>query len=83
MTEDHPDVAELTRVIAKHAEALMAIPGVEGMAVGLLDDGKTPCLQILVEKRTPELEARLPETLDGHPVVLVESGGIRPLDERR
>lgn len=83
MSEDHPDVDELARVIATHAEALMAIPGVEGMAVGLLDDGKTPCLQILVEKLTPELEARLPETIDSHPVVLVESGDIQPLDERR
>jgi hypothetical protein len=82
MTEEHPDVAELARVIATHAEELMALPGVEGMAVGLLDDGRTPCLQILVERRTPELEARLPASLEGHPVVVVESGDIRPLDER-
>src|SRR5687767_6997643 len=66
MTEDHPDVAELARLIETHAEELMSIPGVEGMAVGLLADDRTPCLQILVEKRTPELEARLPDTLDGH-----------------
>jgi hypothetical protein len=83
MNDGHPSVAELARVIAVHSEELLAIPGVEGMAVGLLDDGRTPCLQILVERRTSELAARLPATLDGHPVVLVESGDIRPLDGGR
>lgn len=80
MTEDHPDLAAIACLIEAHAAELMAIPGVEGVAMGLLDDGKTPCLQILVAQRTPELEARLPATLDGHTVAIVESGGIRPLD---
>lgn len=82
MTEDHPDLAAIARLIEAHAAELMAIPGVEGVAMGLLDDGKTPCLQILVVRRTPELEARLPARLEGHPVVLVESGELRPLDGR-
>lgn len=82
MDEDHPQVLELARAIAEHAEEWLAIPGVEGAAVGLLEDGRTPCVQILVERLTDELERKLPTSVDGHPVVLVESGGLRPLDER-
>lgn len=80
MTADSPRMAELARIVASHAEALMAIPGVTGVAVGLLPDGETPCLQILVTRQTDELEALLPRTVEGHPVVIVESGEIRPLE---
>jgi len=59
----------------------MAIPGVVGVAIGLRDDGTTPCIQILVAERTRTLEERLPRTLEGHPVVVEETGPIRPLDE--
>jgi hypothetical protein len=83
MDGEHPQVLELARVIAEHAEEWLAIPGVEGAAVGLLEDGRTPCLQILVERRTDELAARLPASVEGHPVVLVESGGLEPLDDGR
>jgi len=37
-------------------------------------------IQVLVVHRTPELEPRLPRTLDGYPVVIVETGEIRALD---
>lgn len=80
MIPDVPDFAALDRLIATHASELMAIPGVAGVAAGLLDDGRTPCLRLLVVARTRELEARLPRTLEGHPVVIEEAGRIRPLD---
>ncbi len=62
-------------------EELLAIPGVVGVYVGLLDDGETPCLKVMVVERTPELDARLPEMLDGYPVIVEETGVIRPLDD--
>jgi len=34
---------------------------------------------ILVERATPELEARLPRTLDGWPVEIRETGKIKAL----
>lgn len=83
MTADHPDLAELNRVLEAHAAELMEIEGVEGVAIGLLADGRTPCLKVLVVERTPALEARIPETLDGQPVELEESGGLRPMDGGR
>ena len=65
----------------RHLECFRDDYEIEGrVAIGLLDDGETPCLKIMVEKMTPELEKGLPKTLDGHPVVVEESGVIRPLE---
>ncbi|HVS19677.1 MAG TPA: hypothetical protein VMT18_13820 [Planctomycetota bacterium] len=83
MTADHPDLAELNRVLAAHAAELMEIDGVVGVAVGLSADGRTPCLKVLVVERTPELEARVPRKLEGQPVELEQSGRLRPLDGER
>ena len=82
MTADRPELAAINRVLTAHADELMAIRGVVGVAVGLLHDGQTPCLRVLVEALTPELQAHIPRTLDGHPVVVEETGTIRPLDGR-
>ena len=57
----------------------MAIPGVTGIYAGLLPDDKTPCLKVMVVKITEELKKQIPQSLEGYPVVLEESGIIRPL----
>jgi hypothetical protein len=71
-TRDVKDVMEA------HAAELMAIPGVVGVYTGVLDDG-TPCIKVMVKKRTPELEQKIPKNLEGVPVVIEETGEIRPL----
>ena len=81
MTADSPQLAEIRRVLDAHAPALMEIPGVVGVAVGLLGDRATPCIRVLVERRTPGIE-ELPSTLEGHPLVVEETGPFRPLDGR-
>ena len=73
-------LADINEVLSTHDDALMTIPGVVGVYVGLLDNDETPCIKIMVAEKTPELEEKLPKSLDGHPVVVVESGVIRPLD---
>ena len=79
MTADDPAIQ---RLVAAHSAELMAVRGVVAVAVGRLDDGKTPCLKVLVAASTPELRAQIPRTLDGHPVVVEETGTIRPLEGR-
>ena len=66
----------------EHTPALMALAGVTGTFIGATADGR-PCIKIMVVQRTPELERRLPQELDGYPVEIVESGHIRPLGDRR
>lgn len=68
----------VAEVIATHADSLMALPGVVGLYEGRLDDG-TPCVKIMVARSDAALRARLPRTLEGHPVVIEETGEIRAM----
>ena len=62
-----------------HDKELLAIPGVVGVYVALLDDGKTPCLKVMLARKTAETERVIPRTLEGYPVVSEVTGEIRPL----
>ncbi len=66
------------RVMDAHVDELMAIPGVAGVAVGALDDGK-PCIRVYVVRKTRENGKRIPKELEGIPVVVEVSGEIRPM----
>jgi hypothetical protein len=69
---------DINTVMEAHAGELMAIEGVTAVAVGALGDG-TPCIQVYVVRKTDDLVRRIPKTLGGHPVVVEESGVIRPM----
>jgi hypothetical protein len=64
-------------VLEEHTPRLMALAGVAGTYRGLREDG-TPCIKVMVEELTPELRAEIPDTLEGHPVVVVETGRLGP-----
>jgi hypothetical protein len=70
---------DINAVLSTHDQDLLAIPGVVGVYVGLLDDGRTPCLKIMLAKRTPQTEKNIPQSLEGYPVVVEVTGEIRPL----
>ncbi len=70
---------DINAVLKNHDKELMAIPGVVGVYVGLLPDDKTPCLKVMVAKETEDLARRIPKSLEGYPVLIEESGVIRPL----
>ena len=78
VSDDTMPKRDIKTVMESHVDELMAIPGVTGVAIGALDDG-TPCIQVLVEKKTEDVVRRIPETLEGHPVTIIESGVIRPM----
>jgi hypothetical protein len=73
---------DINAVLADHDQELLAIPGVVGVYVGLLKDDKTACLKIMLTRKDPALERRLPRTLEGYPVVTEVNGEIRPMDSR-
>ena len=75
-----PSVRDINAVLRDHDDELLAIPGVVGVYVGLLTDGKTSCLKVMVDRKTSELKRRVPKTLEGHAVVVEETGIIRPLE---
>ena len=78
--ETHVPQRSLTAVLANHSPELIRIPGVTTVAESRGADGK-PCVLILVTRLTPELRARLPQSLEGWPVVVEESGEIRALPD--
>ena len=70
---------DINTVLSEHDDSLMAIEGVVGVYVGLLEDDKTSCLKVMVVRKTPELTRRIPSSLEGYPVAIEETGIIRPL----
>jgi hypothetical protein len=70
---------DINAVLADHDKELMAIPNVVGVYVGVLEDGKTPCLKVMLARKSPETERAIPRLLEGYPVVVEVTGEIRPL----
>jgi hypothetical protein len=64
----------LETVLKEHTEELMSLEGVVGTFQSLC--GGEPCIKVLVKKRSPELEKKIPRFLEGYPVVVQESGEI-------
>jgi hypothetical protein len=69
-------VPPLAEVLARHTPGLLAVPGVNGTGEGA--EAGAPVLVVFVERRTAELAARLPRQIEGYPVVLRETGVVRP-----
>jgi len=70
---------DINAVLAAHDRQLLALPAVVGVYVGVLADGRTPCLKVMLARPTPETERRIPREIEGYPVVAEISGEIRPL----
>jgi hypothetical protein len=78
----NPMAAEtIKEALKKHTKDLMSMPGVVGTGQGLCD-GK-PCIKIFVIEKTPELDQKIPKTLDGHPVVIEETGEFKALPKTK
>jgi hypothetical protein len=63
-------------VLRAHTDSLMRVNGVVGTAIGECDG--SPCIKVLVVTATPELQRVIPATLEGHKVVIEETGVVRP-----
>ena len=69
----------IEQVQEEHTDAWMAIPGVEGTAIGLFE-GK-PCIKIFTSSKPQELRAKIPSTIENYPVIIEETGEFRALDQ--
>ena len=78
-SRDEVPKRDINAVMADHTAELMAIPGVTGVAIGETEN-KTPCILVLVEKQTAEIERVVPKTLEGHPVRILVTGKIVPMN---
>ena len=71
----------IEEVLKKHTKELMSIPGVVGTAQGLCN-GK-PCIIVLIDKKTKQLDNKIPDVLEGYKIEVEESGKIRALPENQ
>jgi hypothetical protein len=66
----------IDEVLAAHTDALLALPGVVGTAVGLCDGER--CIKVLLADANPDTRSRIPPRLEGYRVVVEVTGTIRP-----
>ena len=71
---------DINVVLAAHDKGLLAIPGVVGVYVGTLEDRRTPCLRVMVARKTAE-SRNVPQSIEGYPIVIEVTGEIRALDK--
>ena len=69
---------DINAVLAAHDKGLLAIPGVVGVYVGVLENGRTPCLKVMLSHNSPE-SRKIPRFIEGYPVVVEITGEIRPM----
>ena len=69
---------DIKSVMDARAPELMSIEGVTAVAIGETPAG-IPCIKIYVTEKSDELTARLPDKLEGHPVIIEESGEFEPM----
>jgi hypothetical protein len=70
---------DINAVLADHDQELMATPGIVGVYVGVLPDERTPCLKVMLARNDPALKKKVPQILEGFPVVTEVTGEIKPL----
>ncbi|HMJ05220.1 MAG TPA: hypothetical protein VK474_03095 [Chthoniobacterales bacterium] len=68
---------DINAVLRDVDRRLLAIPGVVGVYVGLLEDGKTECLKVMLSDS--KAAAALPKSVEGYAVVPEVTGEVRPL----
>ena len=64
---------DVNAVLAAHDKELLAIP------VGTMEDGRTPCLKVMLARKNLESERKIPQIIEGYPVVTEITGTVRAL----
>ncbi len=72
----------IEQVLKSNQEMLLAIPGVQGFYQGEQDNGDE-CIIIMVDSLKEENKTAFPDSLDGYPVRVEETGQIKPLDKAK
>ncbi len=70
----------IEQVQEEHTDDWMAIPGVEGTAIGLYED--KPCIKILSSVKPQQIRDKIPSTVEGYPVIIEETGAFRALEQQ-
>ena len=69
----------IDETLARHAQRLIAIDGVQGIYVGETEEGE-PCLVIMATVAAEELKEAVGDTLEGWPVRIESGDEVRPMN---
>lgn len=69
----------IEEVLKAHTGELMSLPGVVGTAQGLC--ANQPCIKVYVEKMGAGTGEKIPDSIEGYPVEIEETGMFRALPE--
>lgn len=68
----------IEQILEERTDQWMAIPGVEGTAIGLFED--KPCIMIFSSVAPESLRTAIPATLDGYNIVIQQTGTFGALN---
>ena len=68
----------IEQVLADNSARWLARPGVVGVALG--EHRGAPCILVLTAGPTGELKGQIPDRVEGHPVVLRQTGKLHARD---
>jgi hypothetical protein len=78
-TSQGPAGQSAANVINQNSKHLMALPDVVGVYEGLMPDGKTHCIKVMLSKSNAATMKQLPSSLGDYPVLVEVTGEVRPL----
>lgn len=70
----------IEEVLRAHTGELISLPGVVGTARGLC--AGRPCIKVYVDTVQPDSGRQIPDTIEGYPVSVEETGTFHPLPEK-
>ena len=74
---DGMSARKIQEVVEENTGRWMGIPGVVGTAVGQFEG--RPCIKLFVAEKTGELASKFPAAVEGHRVIVEETGPFRAL----
>lgn len=74
ITVDEAQMSAAKTAQAKHQKSLLKQPGVHGVGIGLMEDGKRVGIHVFVDKGKSK---EVPKELDGVPVKVIETGRFK------
>jgi hypothetical protein len=83
MAQNSSTKRDINAVLAAHDKELLAIPDVVGVYVGTMGDERQLCLKVMLARKNPASERRIPRTLEGYHVITEVTGEIEARDASR
>lgn len=70
----------IEQVQQEHTDEWMAIPGIEGIGIGLFED--KPCIKIFSSVAPEQLRNKIPSIVEGYAVIIEDTGAFHSLDRQ-